>query len=130
MKCCYGKFCNGLRGLKMHQQSCRVIKGLEQETFEHQHITQIYDDTGQLDNEIYFSTMPGTKPGVRIPTSDLDWKLANDFFVGALPIEDVNNKPTNVVVSHMTLIIYDYFYRNFGPVKNSNSPLFLTKYKD
>ena len=30
----------------------------------------------------------------------------------------------------MNLIIYDYFYRNFGPAKNSNSSLFVTKYKD
>jgi len=130
VKCCCGKLCNGLRGLKMHQRSCRVIKGLEQETFEHQDINQSYDDTGQFDDEIDFSTMPDIKPGVRLPTSDLDWKLANDFFVGELPIADVNNKPINVVVSQMNLIIYDYFYRNFGPVKNSNSSLFVTKYKD
>ena len=43
VKCCCGKLCNGLRGLKMHQRSCRVIKGLEQETFEHQDINQSYD---------------------------------------------------------------------------------------
>ena len=61
----------------MHQRSCRVFKGLEQETFEHQDINQTYDDTGQLDNEIDLSTMPDIKPGVRLPTSDLDWKLAN-----------------------------------------------------
>ena len=30
----------------------------------------------------------------------------------------------------MSLIIYDYFYRNFDPVKNSSSSLFVTKYKD
>ena len=50
--------------------------------------------------------MPDIKPGVRLPTSDLDWKLAHDFFVGALPIADVNNNPINVVVSQMNLIIY------------------------
>ena len=108
VKCCCGKLCNGLRGLKIHQHSCQVIKGLEQETFEYQDINQSYDDTGQLDNEIDLSTMPDIKPGVRLPTSDLDWKLANDFFIGELPLADVNNKPINVVASQMILIIYDY----------------------
>ena len=96
----------------MLQRSCRVIKGLEQETFAHEDINQTYDDTGQLDDEIDFSTMPDIKPGARLPTSDLDWKLANDFFVGALPIADVNNNPINVVVSQMNLIIYDQHLYN------------------
>ena len=57
MKCCSGTLRNCLCGLKMHHDSCRVIKGLELETFEYQDINQTYADTGQLDNEIYFSTM-------------------------------------------------------------------------
>ena len=93
----------------MHKRCCRVVKGLEQKTFEHQDINQTYDDTGQLDNEIEFSTMPDVRPGAGLPASDFEWKLANDFFVGALPIADVNNNPVNVVVSQMNLIIYDHF---------------------
>ena len=130
VKCCCGKWCNGLCGVTTHQRSCWVITGLEQETLEHQDINQSYDDTGQLDNEIDVSTMPDIKPGARLPTPELDWKLANDFFVGELPIADVNNKPINVVVSQVNLIIYDYFYKPFGPVTNSNLPLFVPKYKD
>ena len=74
--------------------------------------------------------MSDIKPGVRLPTSDLDRKLVNDFFVGALPIADVNNKPINVVVSQMNLIIYDYLYCSFGPVKNAKSSHLVTKHKD
>ena len=33
-KCCCGKLCSGLRVLKMHHRSCRVIKGLTDETFD------------------------------------------------------------------------------------------------
>ena len=28
VKCCCGRLCNGNRGLKMHQRSCRVVLGL------------------------------------------------------------------------------------------------------
>ena len=28
VKCCCGKTCNGLRGLKLHHCSCRVVQGL------------------------------------------------------------------------------------------------------
>ena len=34
VNCSCGKMCHGLKGLKMHQRSCRVIKGLAGETFE------------------------------------------------------------------------------------------------
>ena len=34
VNCSCGKMCNGLKGLKMHQRSCRVIKGLAAEAFE------------------------------------------------------------------------------------------------
>ena len=37
VKCCCGKTCKGIcgiRGLKMHQRTCRVIKDLTEETFE------------------------------------------------------------------------------------------------
>ena len=34
IKCCCGKHCNGLLGLKMHQRSCRVFKSMTSETFE------------------------------------------------------------------------------------------------
>ena len=74
--------------------------------------------------------MPDIKPGIRLPTTDFDWKLANDFFVSALPITDVNNRPINVVVSQMNSIIYDYFHSNFGPITNSNSSHLVVKYKN
>ena len=46
VRCCCGKVCNGLRGLKIHQRSCRVLKGLEQETLDYVEVNETYDDTG------------------------------------------------------------------------------------
>ena len=45
VSCCCEKVCNGLRGLKMHQRSCRVLKGLDQETFDSVDVNETYDDT-------------------------------------------------------------------------------------
>ena len=36
VKCSCGNICNGQRGLKTHQRSCRVIKDISGETFENQ----------------------------------------------------------------------------------------------
>ena len=94
VKCCCGKVCNGLRGLKMHQRSCRVIKGLSEETFESLDTDEASDDTGQIEHNIDFTSTPKIKAGVKLPKSDFDWKLANDFFAASMPIADVN--PVNI----------------------------------
>ena len=48
VKCRCGKVCNMLCGSKMHQCSCRVIKGLSEETFESLDTDQALDCTGQI----------------------------------------------------------------------------------
>ena len=114
----------------MHQRSCRVIKDLEEETFESHDSPDNYDDTGQPDYEIDLTSIPSIKPGIRLPHSDQDWKIANDYFVAAMPISEVNNKPINIVLSQMNSIIYEYFFNTFGPMENSHSSHFVDKYKD
>ena len=57
-----------------------VIKGLEDETFESQDLNLSFDDTGQLDQEIDFNSLPTIKPDIRLPKTDFYWKLANDLF--------------------------------------------------
>ena len=32
IKCCCGKACKGVKGLKMHQRRCRVLEGLGEES--------------------------------------------------------------------------------------------------
>ena len=122
--------CNGLRGSKMHQRSCHVIKDFEIETFEPQETSQLYNVTSQREHEIDLSAMPTIKPSIRLPSSYFDWKLANDFFDIVLPIADVNKSHINIEVSQMTSIIYDYFHSNFGPIENSILSHFVMKYRD
>ena len=50
--CCCEILCNGLRGLKLHQHSCRVLKGQEEETFDSVDVSKIYDDAVQIKHQI------------------------------------------------------------------------------
>ena len=66
VKCCCGKFCNGLRGLKRHQRSCRVIKGLENESYESLEHCEIA--TGQSFNtDIDWEMLQCKEPGIKPP---------------------------------------------------------------
>ena len=130
VKCCCGKVCNGLCGLKMHQRSCRVIKGLSEETFESLDTDEAYEDTDQIEHNIDFTSAPKIKAGVKLPKSDFDWKLANDFFAASMPIADVNAVNINDIVSSMNSIIYNYFYMNFGSLDDTGTSEFAHKYKD
>ena len=114
----------------MHQRSCRVIKGLEQETFDSVDVNETYDDTGQIEHQINSNSLPTIKPGIKLPKSDYDWKLANDFFTASLPVSEVEGSDINTVVSSMNSTIYDYFHENFGALENTDSSHFVDKYKD
>ena len=80
VKCCCGKICNGQRGLKMHQRSCRVVQGLGDIT--------VKDTRDTSDNATGFAnpqssnitvSMPIIKPGIKLPKTDFQWKSANDY---------------------------------------------------
>ena len=65
VKCYCGRL-NGLRGLIMHERSCRVIKSLTDETFK---------DLAS----VHFGSMPTIKPGIKLPKSDDQWKTTNAY---------------------------------------------------
>ncbi|CAB4034390.1 Hypothetical predicted protein [Paramuricea clavata] len=55
VKCCCGKICKGARGFKMHQRSCQVIHGLNDELsadLEEQITTDNTADTPENDNSV------------------------------------------------------------------------------
>ena len=129
VRCCCGKVCNGLRGLKMHQRSCRVIKGLENETFESLESNDI--DTGQTAcNAIDWDSLPNVKPGIKLPKRDLDWQSANNYFAAAMPISGIVKSKIDDTLNVMNSVIYDYFRDNFGTLEDSNTSHLIEKYKD
>ena len=87
LKCCCGKVCKGAQGLKMHQRSCRVIDGMEEELQQQMTDTlndQVYEDSVQsvenvvprLNSE---ESYPDLKKGIKLPKYPLQWSIANDF---------------------------------------------------
>ena len=97
VKCCCGKICKGARGLKMHQRSCQVIHGLNDELsadLEEQITTDNTADTPENDNSINDIDMtndesfPELKHGINLPKNDSGWQTANDYFKCALQFND------------------------------------------
>ena len=62
----------------MHQRSCRVIKDMSSETFEVLEQSN-FTDTGQNLDSADWDLLPNIKPGIKLPKSDDQWKLANDY---------------------------------------------------
>ena len=106
VRCCCGKVCNGLRA------------------FDSVDINETYDDTGQIEHQINVNSIPTIKPGIRLPTSDDDWKLANDCFSASLTVSDIVGSDINNVTSPMNSTIYDYFHKHFGSLENTDSSHF------
>ena len=129
VKCCCGRLCSGLRGLKRHQRSCHVIKGLENETYESLLNCEI--DTGQnVCNDIDWDLLPNFKPGIKLPKSDLDWLLASNYFAATIPISGINDSTINNTLNTMNSVIYDYFHDHFGTLEDTSTSHLTVKYKD
>ena len=86
VKCCCGKVCKGVRGLKIHQRNCRVIDNLEDEL--QQQMTEALNKNDNEEDVVdpdvsHFSTeenFPDLKKGIKLPKLPLQWSTANDFF--------------------------------------------------
>ena len=114
VKCSCGKICNGQRGLKMHQLSCRVSKDLSGETFEKQCIDDYFPSTESapiIDDQI------NIKVEAQLPRSDDQLKSANDYFQLLLPIHDIASSDLNTTIIYIHTAIYNYLEHNFGTVK-------------
>ena len=116
--CTCGKKCRGIRGLRMHQRSCRVIKDLGlklNEPTEPPEDVRVINDNNQVIND-YIVTLPNIKVGVKLPRSDAQWGLADTFFRSCLPVSDVNNENVNECIELFNSTIYSYFRDTYGTV--------------
>ena len=113
VKCCCGKVCKGIRGLKAH---CRVIvalhgnlyEELEEEVASKEDIVeqQPTNDHGRVE----------IKPGIRLPNSDNEWQTANDYFRAHLGGVEIDSQNIESVVENLNTKIYNYFKRPCGLV--------------
>ena len=134
VKCSCGKICKGIRGLKMHQCTFRVIKDLTEETFEsvEENLIGSYNNDNyneDVDNSIT-NFISDVKPEVKLPKSDDQWNAANVFFIVSLPIFGLHSSSIDDSMDIMNSTIYNYFYDNFGYLEDFISNEVVNKYKD
>ena len=129
VKCCCGKICKGTRGLKMHQRSCRVINGLNNElcadleeqvaennTQEDLDLTgdELTANLSSAENE----TTPEIKKGIKLPKRDSEWSTANEYFKSTLPLNGpIKSQELDASIQVLNNTIYDYFARNYGHIE-------------
>ncbi len=141
VKCCCGKVCKGARGLKMHQRSCRVILGLNEELLEHVieqeqssndcrgDLNEIGNDTTFIDNQD--DEYPELKKGINLSKTDSEWLTANEYFKFALaPDPPITSHDLNLSIKHLNETMYTYFANNFGFVESLPDNTLVDKYKN
>ena len=121
VKCCCGKICKRARGLKMHQRSCQVIHGLNNEMcadLEEQMINSednpenhSCDDSVTANDE---ERLPEVKKGVKLPKNDKEWLTVNEYFKCTLQLNDpITSQDANSKIKLLTNTIYNYFADNY-----------------
>ena len=113
----------------MHHRSCRVIKGLTDETFDMLEETENID-TGQNLDTVDFDLMPTITRGIKLPRSDDQWKTTNDYFAAALPISKIDHRNISTQIAAMNSTIYNYFRDNFGIIEDTSTLGLFAKYSD
>ena len=87
IKCCCGKICKGNRGLKMHQRSCRVIQGLnnelcadpEEQITDNNTDTAVDKELNTISNRVNIEEIPVLKKGINLPKRDSEWSKAKSI---------------------------------------------------
>ena len=140
VKCYCGKSCKGKRGLKMHQRSCRVLHGLndelltdlEQQSIENTdsatHATHSTVEEIHIGNDQSF---PVLKKGINLPKSDAEWSTANSYFKFTLQLNaPIRVEDLSSSITQLNNMVYNYFAENYGIVEKIPDKALVDKYKD
>ena len=131
VKCCCGKQCKGLCGLKAHQRSCRTLFGPQKDILESIEYNQSENnDVSDIDIENQINSLPEVKAGVKQPKMDKHWHIANSYFKLTLPVSSINIEDLNATIKCMNETIYNYFKDNYGTVETNTYKLYHEKYKE
>ena len=90
IKSCCGKVCKGIRGLKMHQRSCKIMEGLARNAYGEMEEDSDNNSLDQEANDIISQSLMSyndtctLKKGIKLPKSPLEWSTANDYFKSTL----------------------------------------------
>ena len=114
--------CKGLRGLKVYQRSCRVIKSMSDNIVDNvENDYNELNDNNNFDindnNNLSYDTTNESlslKNGVKRPTSTNYWDITNTYFHSNLPISQISENDTEETVKHLNDTVYNYSKDNFG----------------
>ena len=117
----------------MHRRTCKTHKALLDKQYDSVQLDD--EDPDDVDSSGDDATLPPptlrTKPGLRLPDTVEDWKLANSYFHSlfadrlASPIADLNE-----FVSRAQDEVYNYFEETFGTIPSCGQNAWVNKYKD
>jgi len=113
-----GNMCNGRKGLKMHQCSCRVIKGLAGETLEEQ--STIDEVVFVPERNAIIDYVVSIKAVTKLPKSFDQWKLANEYFITASTIAEISTSNLLSILCNMDNFIYNYLRQEFEAVNSAS----------
>ena len=111
--CSCGKQCKGLRGLKAHKRSCRVIKSMSDNSVDNleNDYNELNDDNNfyiYVDNNLLNDTTNECKK-TKLLTSTNDWDITNTYFHSNLATSEISEKDTEETFKHVNETIYNYF---------------------
>ena len=128
------------RGLKMHQRSCQVIHGLndelcadleEQITTDNTENISENEHNGNDINTVNYESFPELKKGINLPKNDSEWSTANDYFKCALqPNDPITLQDLNSKIKLLNDAIYNYFANNYGHTETVPDKNMVAKYKE
>ena len=138
--CCCGKSCNGVKGLKMHQHSCRVFNGLDEnltDMVREDILGSVKNEEIDAENEnlrnqtVILQESEETvslKRGVKLPKSCSDWSLANDHFKAVLSNFPIRTEDLNSSIERINNVIFEYFSMTCGEVDRGGDINLRNKY--
>ena len=130
IKCNCGKKCKGLRGLKAHQRSCRVIEKLNGDLYD---VIDEEEENNIPDGEhTTLDATPDIRPGIKLPRTQSQWTEANLFFLSALRVDELSGENIDTAIKKMYDVIYNYLKDNYGCIDKSDEIIseYRSKYKD
>ena len=143
MKRTCGKHCEGLKGLKVHQRSCRIIQGLGENLMkdldensggdmDESTFGDLVNNNCTLSASVFFSYYNEIKKkGVKSPSfTSQRWTIADDFFKAAFVNKPIGSTDLNDVVKEFNCVIYNYFKDSCWSVDNNDNRHLSAKYKE
>ena len=126
----------------MHQRSCRVIHGLndellanlEEQSTKDSGNTSVYstaEDTDNMANNAEIESFPVLKKEINLPKSDADGLTAKNYFKFTLQLSaPIRGQDLSSSITHLNNFVYNYFADNFGHVEKIPDKELVNKYKD